>query len=230
MVLFLTITAMAVAGAIHFSIVPAQYQHAPAHGIFFGLAGASQLFWSFAYWRRKTAKLAFVGIALSGGMIFLWLLTRMAAPFEQDPHAIGWAALTAQASEIAAFISLVTVVLKNRPELFGRAISVAPVLAAALVITLSSGVVAWGGGHLTETMYPEIGHEGDHDSAHDHGPGQTDGDGHVHSDEQSGTGPVMEGMSSDPNNEQGGIGDVMEGMSSDPEHEEDQGSSHDLGS
>jgi len=212
MLLFLAITAMAVAGAIHFSIVPAQYQHAPAHGIFFGLVGAAQLFWSFAYWRHRTPKLAFVGLALSGGMIFLWLLTRVAAPFEQDPHAIGWAALTAKGGEFVTFISLVTIVLK-RSELFGRAMSVAPVLAAALVITLSSGLVTWGGGHLTEIMYPEIGHEGDHDSSHDHGPELSDGDGHAHFDE-----------------EQGGSGNVMEGMSSDPEHEEDQGSSDELGS
>jgi hypothetical protein len=40
---------IALAGLVHLLIVPAHYAHAPAHGIFFALAGIVQIAWSVAF-------------------------------------------------------------------------------------------------------------------------------------------------------------------------------------
>jgi hypothetical protein len=45
---------IALAGLVHLLIVPAHYAHAPAHGIFFALAGIVQITWAVAFWRRPS--------------------------------------------------------------------------------------------------------------------------------------------------------------------------------
>ena len=169
------IVAMIVAGLVHFVIAPSHYQHAEAHGIFLTLAGVSQLLWALAFRRYTSPKLPLVGMALSGCMVCLWLLTLVAAPFEQEPLSIGLADLTTKISEFIGFLALVSFVCNGRRPLLGTVRPIGPVLAGALVIVLLTGVAAWGGGHIAEAVYPDLGH--------DHESGVIPGDGHGHGED-----------------------------------------------
>ncbi|MEO1368792.1 MAG: hypothetical protein AAFX50_16575, partial [Acidobacteriota bacterium] len=40
------VLALAVAGAVHLQIAPVHYDHAPAHGLFFGGLGVAQVLWA----------------------------------------------------------------------------------------------------------------------------------------------------------------------------------------
>ena len=105
----IAIMGLAISGAVHLFIAPSQGSHAFAHVIFFSVLGAAQLTWAIAFWRAPSvgrALLAWIGIALSAGMISLWMLTQLASPFELEPHAIDGTLLTAKGFEFLAFMGL----------------------------------------------------------------------------------------------------------------------------
>jgi hypothetical protein len=155
---------IALAGLVHLLIVPAHYAHAPAHGIFFALAGLIQVAWAVAFWRRPSAILYHIGLALSGGLVVLWLLTlALPAPFGgHDAGSIDASALVCKTSELVGLIALVALALQggqfaslgklSRPKLVGEAV----------VVSLIVGAVFFGLGKAAEPLFPQWQHEAEH--------------------------------------------------------------------
>ena len=160
MLRYIAIMGLAISGAIHLSIAPGQASHAVAHGIFFSALGAAQLTWAIVFWRAPSVGrplLAWIGIALSAGMISLWMLTQIASPFELEPHPIDETLMTAKGFEILAFIGL-TAYLGHLLEFNGVKTFVSKILVTSLSLGVLVGFSAWGVANITEAMFPELGH------------------------------------------------------------------------
>ena len=164
----IAIIGLAISGAVHLFIAPAQGSHAAAHGIFFSALGAAQLTWAIAFWRAPSVGrplLAWIGIALSAGMISLWMLTQLASPFELEPHAIDQTLLTAKGFETIAFIGL-TAYLGHLLEFGGVKTFVSRILVTSLAFGVLVGFSAWGVANIAEAMFPELGHVEKHQTDH----------------------------------------------------------------
>src|SRR3970040_1566650 len=132
---------MAAGGVVHFAITVEHSEHAPAHGLFFALLGTLQLGWAAAYWLLPTRFVRTCGFVLSGGMILLWVLTRVvAAPFRGFPEPVDTAGVANMVLEAAAMVALL---LDRLPEPAGRRTSL--VLSAAGVSVISC-LLLYGGG------------------------------------------------------------------------------------
>jgi len=68
--------AIGAAGLIHLVLAPEHYAHAPAHGIFFALAGIAEILWALAFLRWPIEGIYYVGIVLAGAMIVISGLAR----------------------------------------------------------------------------------------------------------------------------------------------------------
>ncbi len=158
---------MSLAGLTHLALVPGQWSHAPAHGLFFLAAGLAEIVWAAAYWRQPTRRLAYAGLALAGGLVVLWGLTRLfPAPFGHGPERVdGWG-LATKAIEIAAVWGMVGRDARNP----GRA------AAQAIGLSLVAAFAALAAGAAAEPLFPALGssaHEvaaahpaGDHGAAY----------------------------------------------------------------
>ena len=169
MIRFISIAAIAIAGLVHMGIAPGLLSHAPAHGIFFGLAGVAQVAWALTFWRVRSSELTWTGMALSGGLIVLWVSTRvMPAPFEPTPHMIDWSLVVTKVAEFIGFIALVGYGMRT-PVLRLRWAAAPTVAAVALGIAIVVGGGFWGIGHVGDVVFPYLGHDDTHQS--DHIPG-----------------------------------------------------------
>jgi copper(I)-binding protein len=161
----ITIVAIAVAGVIHLVLAPSHYAHAPAHGIFFILAGIAEIVWAVVFWRRSSEKLYYGGVVLTGGLIVLWILTRfMTPPFEHEPGPVDASGLITKLCELAGLVSLV--VLAVQGQIAGLARERIPQLVGiAIGLALISGIGAYQVGLAAEPLFPglrgaaENGHE-----------------------------------------------------------------------
>jgi hypothetical protein len=95
--------AVALAGVVHILIVPQHYQHAPAHGLFFLIAGLIELAWAVAYSRTPSRRLLHVGIGIGSSLLVLWLLTRsLPVPFGHAAEPVDTWAIVCKLSELRA--------------------------------------------------------------------------------------------------------------------------------
>jgi copper(I)-binding protein len=177
----LSVTAIAIAGLIHLILAPAHFEHAPAHGIFFALAGAAEILWAVAFWRRPSQPLYYAGLALAGGLIVLWALTRLAIPpFEHEPGPVDASGLVCKLSELAGFISLIA--LAAQGQISNIAGKPAWRLAGiALGLALLSGLALYGIGRAAEPLLSSLASPGEHaegESLSDHGMEGGDMPGH----------------------------------------------------
>lgn len=75
------------AGLLHLQTAPAHWAHAPAHGLFLALAGLVEVGMGVAFLRRPSSALYRTGVILSGGLITLYVITRvLPAPFGHGPE------------------------------------------------------------------------------------------------------------------------------------------------
>ncbi|MBI1878392.1 MAG: hypothetical protein HYR94_09230 [Chloroflexi bacterium] len=104
---YICVITIGLAGLTHLFIVPAHYAHAPAHGVFFAVAGLVQCAWAVAFWRRPSLTLYRAGLAVSGGLVVLWLLTlALPAPFGgHDAGSIDASAVVCKVSELLGLIA-----------------------------------------------------------------------------------------------------------------------------
>jgi hypothetical protein len=132
--------AMFLAGVIHLLIVRDHWGHAPAHGIFFVIAGLVQIGWAVAFWRSGSRSLARVGFVLALGLIVLWGITRaVAAPFGHGPEEIETAGLVTKLGEIVCAVSL-AVLLASTLFVPGRRPAWATLVGLSLLAPLLAGV------------------------------------------------------------------------------------------
>ena len=169
----ISISTIAIAGVVHLIITPAHFSHAPAHGILFGFMGIGQLAWAVAFWRFEPSKILYwVGLTLSGGIVILWSLTQLVSvPFASEAEPIDWVVLLSKANEMIGFIALINLARKGQINAFTKQ-SGPKLMGVALLVALIAGIGFWGLGHLSEMIFPEIGHVGEH------GPGHSDNLGH----------------------------------------------------
>lgn len=164
MIRYISIAAIALAGLVHLIIAPGQVSHAPAHGWFFAVAGVAQLTWAVAFWRSRSSQLGWVGMALSGGLIVLWMSTRgLPAPFEPNPHAVDWALMATKFSELIGFVALFAYTQQARLPDLSRG-STPRLLAGSLGVAVLFGAFFWGSGHVADVLFPYLGHDDAHQS------------------------------------------------------------------
>lgn len=160
--LFLPTLALALAGVIHVLIAPDHFNHAPAHGLFFGLAGGAQALWSIVMiWTlRRGAPTALwwaLGAALSGGLVILWTLTQtLAIPFADAPEPVDAPLVATKLLELMAFTVLLGSAYSTPVNRAGRLL-----IGSALI----GGGLLWGGGLLAAPLLPDVGHN---HAGHDH--------------------------------------------------------------
>jgi hypothetical protein len=148
---------MALAGAIHLVLAQGHYTHAPAHDIFFLLAGIAEIAWALFFHRRPSPRLFLLGLAMAGGLVVLWAITRIApAPFEHEASAVDVGGLACKGSELASILALAF--LAVRGEIVGLT-RLPPVRigAIALAAALVSGAALYTVGHAMEPLQPLLG-------------------------------------------------------------------------
>jgi hypothetical protein len=80
--------ASALAGLIHYAVVPEHRSEWIVYAVFFTLLGAFQLTWAAAVWAARHRWLLILGAASSTAAIALWAVTRMGGlPFGPDAGA-----------------------------------------------------------------------------------------------------------------------------------------------
>lgn len=171
---------LAVAGVIHLYISPGHYAHAPAHGIFFALSGTAQVVWAIAALVRTNRSIYYAGIALSGGMVMLWLLTQVwTPPFAEMAESVGIWTITSKLAEIAGFFALVSF----SSRWLGQAdLGITRKLVEASVVAAVAGLLFYGGGYAAEPMLPMLQHAGS--DAHDNSDGHHDGEADAHAENE----------------------------------------------
>lgn len=167
--------AIAIAGAIHLILAPQHYAHAPAHGIFFLVAGIAEFAWAVIFLDKPTKSTYYAGLALSGGLILLWGLTRVVpAPFhhgEVEPIDLG--GIVCKVSELAGLFALLLMAAHGSIAGLGKQ-SPARLVANALLIAIAVAGVTYGVSRAAEPLLPSLGaashEEGEHhdETEHEH--------------------------------------------------------------
>ena len=165
---YIPVIAIILAGLIHLAVAPEHYAHAPAHGVFFVLAGVAEILWGLAFWRRPTPRRYHLGLALAGGLIVLWAVTRvLPAPFGHGPEPVNASGLVCKASELIGVLSLV--MLAAQGQLIGAS-SQPPLRPAgeALALALVVGLVSFGIGSAATPLLPTLGPQEEAMQGHEH--------------------------------------------------------------
>jgi hypothetical protein len=98
---------MLLAGVLHLMVVREHWAHAPAHGLFFLIAGIVQIAWSIAFLRSSSEALGRLGFLVSLVLVLLWAVTRVApAPFGHGPEEVDTPGVLTKLCEIACAASL----------------------------------------------------------------------------------------------------------------------------
>ncbi len=148
--------AIALAGVIHLGLAPEHYAHAPAHGIFFVVAGLAEIFWALIFWRRPSAKLYYVGLILAGGLVVLWAVTRFVIPpFEHEPGPVDAEGLITKLSEMIGLVSLVALAAQGQVAGVSRA-PIWRLASIALGLALIGGLTTYGIGLAAELLFPGL--------------------------------------------------------------------------
>ncbi|MCS7222768.1 MAG: copper chaperone PCu(A)C [Anaerolineae bacterium] len=167
----ISVVAIALAGVIHLVITPFHYDHAPAHGIFFAVAGIAEILWALAFWRRPSLRSYYIGLAVAGGLVVLWGITRaLPAPFGHGPEPIEALGVVCKLSELIGLSALIMLALQGRLT-EGVKRPAWRTASEALTLALVLGLASWGIGYAATPWLPTLGpqeaisHEG---HVHDH--------------------------------------------------------------
>lgn len=170
---------MIVAGLIHLIIVPIHWAHAPAHGLFFVLMGLAQIGWGIAFWRHPSVALYRLGIVLAGGLLTLWVITRLLpAPFEHEPGPVEIYGIICKAAEFLGIVMLVAIVVASATSKEMR-LAAWRGIGILLVGAFISGWIAYGVGYAVEPALPWLGGGAGHhqqQSGEEHGASEHHGE------------------------------------------------------
>ncbi|MCA1812622.1 MAG: hypothetical protein LC624_01570 [Halobacteriales archaeon] len=146
---WLAVSGGLIAGMLHLALVAQRGGLRDAHGIVFLALGLAQLGWAGLWLVERSRAGWLLGLALAGGSIALWLVTRVArAPFGDGAEAIDAAGLV---SKLAEAMIIAGLLLHEHEERRGvrRAL---PWVAGALAL----GMVTYAGGIAAESMFPNL--------------------------------------------------------------------------
>jgi hypothetical protein len=156
------------AGIIHLVIIPEHWDHAPAHGLFFGLVGVLQIGWGIAFWKRPSPTLYYAGFLLAGGLISLWVITRLwTAPFHPGPEPVDLAGIVCKLAELLALFSLAALAFTGTAVGQTKRLVVAS-LGLLLALSIVAGAGTYGVAIAAEPLFPGLVADHDHDHDHDH--------------------------------------------------------------
>ncbi|OGO32787.1 MAG: hypothetical protein A2Z16_03660 [Chloroflexi bacterium RBG_16_54_18] len=175
------------AGLIHLFLAPEHFEHSPAHGIFFIVAGLLEILWALLYWRRPSSHLYNLGIALAGGLVVLWALTRIVIPpFEESPAPVDLSGMVCKLCELAGAAALVTLALQGQVDGF-RSTTAVRIIGRGLLLAIVSGLSFYVIGLAAEPLFPALAGSG-----HGAEDGETHSMGEMeHSDETQGENQVQ---------------------------------------
>ncbi len=160
---------MLVAGVLHLAVAAEHWSHAPAHGLFFVVAGIVQIVWSIAFWRSASPPLQKLGFLLAAVLLLLWAVTRVIqAPFAPGPEEVDAAGLVTKACEAVCVASLVLLIVATAsPQARGR--SWRTVLGLAILSLLLTGLT-YGAARAAEPLLPGL--SAVEHTPHEHTPAQ----------------------------------------------------------
>jgi hypothetical protein len=161
---------MLLAGVLHLYVVRDHWDHAPAHGVFFLIAGLLQIAWSIAFLRSDTQilrRFGFVGVLV---LVLLWAATRIIpAPFGHGPEEVDLPGVATKLCEVACAAALGLLIAASAAAQPHRTAwrPVVALAAAALVLTgLTYGVA-----RAAEPILPGLSAEAAEHHEHDEATG-----------------------------------------------------------
>lgn len=167
---------MILAGTVHLIIAPEHYAHAPGHGLFFVVTGTLEIGWALAFWRRPNRRLYYSGLILAGGLITLWMITRvLPAPFASSPESIDFWGVFSKTAESLTVLFLIQMMQGGQIE--GAKADPIPVraISTAILLVVFSGAALYSAGLFSEKLMPGLFVSGEsetpgeeRDDAHDH--------------------------------------------------------------
>lgn len=155
------------AGIIHLVIVPEHWEHAPAHGLFFLIVGILQIVWGVTIWRRPSMQVYYVGAVMAGGLIVLYVLTRIfPAPFGHGPEAVAWIDIVCKFCEAIGMFTLGLLIFQGMMIRSGRPFSWRAIV-IVLLLAFAGGFATYGIARAAEPLFPSLAGEEHHDD-HEH--------------------------------------------------------------
>lgn len=152
--LSLPVIVLALAGLLHILLAPMQFGSTPANAITGVLAGIALLVWAFLFWRGSSSvRLVNTGLALSGGLALLWLVSRLVtAPFAAAPGAWQVGGLVIFVLELGGFVGLLV-----RPGTDASAPAAQPRgVAVGLGLAVLTAAVLFVLGLLLQPLLPDL--------------------------------------------------------------------------
>ena len=156
MVKFFATLPILYAGFVHLYISGTHIEHAPAHGYFFVFLGIIQIVWAALFLWNRSKILYYLGLAISGGIIVLWAITRvLPAPFEGVVGPIDYWSVFAAFCEAVGFIGLLIYAKQGGIPHF-QPKNIFPLVGKALLIGSLTGAFLFFAGNVTESLFPEF--------------------------------------------------------------------------
>jgi hypothetical protein len=175
---------MLLAGVFHLAIVADHWEHAPAHGLFFLIAGMVQIGWAVAFWRSGSSALARLGFVIALGLVALWGITRAAAaPFGHGPEAVDSAGVATKLCEIVCAASLAVLLTSSLFVPGRRPASVT--LAGLTVLALAFAGVTYEVALAAQPLFPALTNSSAEHEHHEDEPEEHETHDHSHEEEES---------------------------------------------
>lgn len=144
------------AGLIHLVLAPQHFEHAPAHGMFFVIVGIIEVIWAILFWKRPSQWLYWSGVAIAGGLLVLWIITRFwLAPFEHETGGLDIGGIACKLSELAGVIALSAMAIKGSlPDM--KPTTPLRLVSLAIALSIASGLLLYSAGHAMEPLLPSL--------------------------------------------------------------------------
>ncbi len=150
-------------GLAHLLYKTVSHGHVLPHVLFFGLMGAVQVWWGWQFLTKKKSGELFLqaGVALNGGFVLMWLVTRFInPPFMTSPETfeiIGWSVAVLQLFTIAAIC-----LEKTKDKNHWKNILVEIVIVG--MISVATLFALYGSGKMGEAFFPQMISTGHHNA------------------------------------------------------------------
>jgi len=146
----------ALAGAIHLWIIPEHWAHAPAHGLFFLVAGIAQIIWGIALWRRPSTRLYYIGVLMAGWLIVLYGITRwLPAPFGHGPEGIDTIGLVCKLCEVLGMVTLGILIFQGLLLNSGRFVAWRAI-SLIILVSFIAAFATYGVARAAEPIFPSL--------------------------------------------------------------------------
>jgi|SRR3990170_5619929 len=146
---------MVLAGAMHLYVVREHWARAPAHGLFFLVAGLFQIGWSIAFLRSDSEALRRLGFVGSLVLVLLWAVTRfIPAPFGHGPEGVDAPGVATKICEVACAAALGLLIASSAAS-EPRRTAWRPVVGLAIAAVVLTGLT-YGAARAAEPIFPGL--------------------------------------------------------------------------